>query len=207
MAKKVTGQVKLQIPAGKATPAPPGRHGAWTAGRQHHGVLQGVQREDFGKDQEGLIIPVVITIFSDRSFTFITKTPPVPVLIKRAVAIAKGSPEPHKTKVGKITAEAGRGDRQDQDAGSELLRCRSGDPLGQRHGPLHGHRRSLISLHVQKGVGEQSPTPFLFVRHEFANVLVGIMPALLAHRLRQSTEFNQTMQHTVTALRARPFLV
>jgi large subunit ribosomal protein L11 len=57
-----------------------------------------------GKDQEGLIIPVVITIFSDRSFTFITKTPPVPVLIKRAVAIAKGSAEPHKTKVGKITA-------------------------------------------------------------------------------------------------------
>ena len=55
------------------------------------------------KDQEGLIIPVVITIYSDRSFTFITKTPPVPVLIKRAVAIAKGSPEPHKTKVGKIT--------------------------------------------------------------------------------------------------------
>jgi large subunit ribosomal protein L11 len=57
------------------------------------------------KDQEGLIIPVVITIFSDRSFTFITKTPPVPVLIKRAVNLAKGSPEPHKTKVGKITQE------------------------------------------------------------------------------------------------------
>jgi large subunit ribosomal protein L11 len=57
-----------------------------------------------GKDQEGLIIPVVITIFSDRSFTFITKTPPVPVLIKRAVSIAKGSAEPHKVKVGKITA-------------------------------------------------------------------------------------------------------
>ena len=57
------------------------------------------------KDQEGLIIPVVITIYSDRSFTFITKTPPVPVLIKRAVSIAKGSAEPHKTKVGKITQE------------------------------------------------------------------------------------------------------
>jgi large subunit ribosomal protein L11 len=56
-----------------------------------------------GKDQEGLIIPVVITIFSDRSFTFITKTPPVAVLIKRAVNLAKGSAEPHKTKVGKIT--------------------------------------------------------------------------------------------------------
>jgi large subunit ribosomal protein L11 len=57
-----------------------------------------------GKDQEGLIIPVVITVYSDRSFTFITKTPPVPVLIKRAVSLAKGSPEPNKNKVGKITA-------------------------------------------------------------------------------------------------------
>jgi large subunit ribosomal protein L11 len=57
------------------------------------------------KDQEGLIIPVVITIFSDRSFTFITKTPPVPVLIKRAVNLAKGSAEPNKNKVGKITAK------------------------------------------------------------------------------------------------------
>src|ERR1700726_3936382 len=80
MAKKVTAQVKLQIPAGKAFNA-----------------------KTSGKDQEGLIIPVVITIFSDRSFTFITKTPPVPVLIKRAVNLAKGSAEPHKTKVGKIT--------------------------------------------------------------------------------------------------------
>ena len=79
------------------------------------------------KDQEGLIIPVVITIFSDRSFTFITKTPPVPVLIKRAVNLAKGSAEPNKNKVGKITDEAGGRDRQDQDAGPELLRSGSGD--------------------------------------------------------------------------------
>ncbi len=64
---------------------------------------------------------MVITIFSDRSFTFITKTPPVPVLIKRAVNLAKGSAEPHKTKVGKITAEQVEGDRQDQDARPELL--------------------------------------------------------------------------------------
>src|ERR1700726_2453982 len=80
MAKKVTAQVKLQIPAGKAFNA-----------------------KTSAKDQEGLIIPVVITIFSDRSFTFITKTPPVPVLIKRAVNLAKGSAEPNKVKVGKIT--------------------------------------------------------------------------------------------------------
>jgi ribosomal protein L11 len=69
-----------------------GGHRARSAGRQHHGVLQGVQRQDVGKDQEGLIIPVVITIFSDRSFTFITKTPPVPVLIKRAVNLPRARP-------------------------------------------------------------------------------------------------------------------
>ena len=93
--------VKLQIPAGKATPAPP----VGTALGPH-----GVNIMDFCKNfnaktnkDEGLIIPVVITIFSDRTFTFITKTPPVPVLIKRAVNLAKGSAEPNKAKVGKIT--------------------------------------------------------------------------------------------------------
>ena len=96
-----------------------------------------------GKDQEGLIIPVVITIFSDRSFTFITKTPPVPVLIKRAVNLAKGSPEPHKTKVGKITKTAGGRDRQDQDARSELLRSGSRHAVGGRNGAQHGRRRSV----------------------------------------------------------------
>ena len=101
MAKKVTGSVKLQIPAGKATPAPP----VGTALGP-----QGVNIMDFCKNfnaktakDEGLIIPVVVTVYSDRSYSFITKTPPVPVLIKRAVNLAKGSAEPHKTKVGKIT--------------------------------------------------------------------------------------------------------
>jgi len=103
MAKKIQAMVKLQIAAGKATPAPP----VGTALGPH-----GLNIMDFCKNfnaktakDEGLIIPVVITVFSDRSFTFITKTPPVPVLIKRAVSIAKGSAEPHKTKVGKITQQ------------------------------------------------------------------------------------------------------
>ena len=104
MAKKVTGSVKLQIPAGKATPAPPVGTALGPQGVNIMEFCKAFNAKTSGKDQEGLIIPVVITIFSDRSFTFITKTPPVPVLIKRAVAIAKGSPEPHKTKVGKITA-------------------------------------------------------------------------------------------------------
>ena len=100
MAKKVTGMIKLQIPAGKATPAPP----VGPALGQH-----GLNIMDFCKafnaktqGQEGLIIPVVITVFQDRSYTFITKTPPASVLLKRAAGIAKGSAEPNKDKVAKI---------------------------------------------------------------------------------------------------------
>ena len=99
--KKVAAQVKLQIPAGKATPAPP----VGPALGQH-----GVNIMDFCKafnaktaKDEGLIIPAVITVYADRSYTFITKTPPVAVLLKRAAGIAKGSGEPNKNKVGKVT--------------------------------------------------------------------------------------------------------
>jgi large subunit ribosomal protein L11 len=101
--KKITGQIKLQIPGGKATPAPPVGPALGQAG---------VNIMDFCKNfnartakDDGLIIPVVITVYADRSYTFITKTPPVAVLIKRAVGIAKGSGEPNKNKVGKITAK------------------------------------------------------------------------------------------------------
>ena len=101
--KKVTAQIKLQIPGGKATPAPPVGPALGQAG---------VNIMDFCKNfnartakDDGLIIPVVITVYADRSYTFITKTPPVAVLIKKAVGIAKGSGEPNKTKVGQITAK------------------------------------------------------------------------------------------------------
>jgi large subunit ribosomal protein L11 len=103
MAKKVTGMVKLQIPAGKATPAPPVGTALGPQGVNIMEFCKAYNAKTSGKDQEGLIIPVVITIYSDRSFTFITKTPPVPVLIKRACNLAKGSAEPNKNKVGKIT--------------------------------------------------------------------------------------------------------
>ncbi|MDD2533186.1 MAG: 50S ribosomal protein L11 [Eubacteriales bacterium] len=101
MAKKITGYVKLQIPAGKATPAPPvgpalGQHGVNIAGFVKE------FNERTAKDV-GLIIPVVITIFADRSFSFITKTPPVPVLLKKACNIESGSGKPNKDKVAKIT--------------------------------------------------------------------------------------------------------
>lgn len=101
--KRVIGMVKLQIPAGKATPAPP----VGPALGQ-----QGVNIMDFCKafnaktgSEEGLIIPVVITVYHDRSYTFITKTPPAAVLLKRAAGIAKGSPEPNKNKVAQVTME------------------------------------------------------------------------------------------------------
>jgi large subunit ribosomal protein L11 len=102
MAKKVQAIVKLQIPAGKATPAPP----VGTALGPH-----GVNIMDFCKNfnaktavQEGLIIPVLVTVFADRSYSFITKTPPAAVLLKRAANIAKGSGEPNRNKVGTVTA-------------------------------------------------------------------------------------------------------
>jgi large subunit ribosomal protein L11 len=103
MAKKVLTNIKLQIPAGKANPSPP----VGPALGQH-----GVNIMEFCKafnaqtqSEEGLIIPVVITVYQDRSFSFITKTPPASVLLKKSAGIIKGSGEPNKTKVGQVTRE------------------------------------------------------------------------------------------------------
>jgi len=101
MAKKVQAMIKLQIPAGKATPAPP----VGTA-LGPHGVNIMQFTKEFNartQDQMGLIIPVVMTVYQDRTFTFITKTPPASVLIKKAIGLESGSGEPNKNKVGKIT--------------------------------------------------------------------------------------------------------
>ena len=101
MAQKVTGFIKLQIPAGKATPAPP----VGPALGQHGVNIMSFTKEfnERTKDKAGLIIPVVISVYADRSFTFITKTPPASVLIKKACKIEHGSGVPNKTKVAKIT--------------------------------------------------------------------------------------------------------
>ena len=103
MAKKVNALVKLQIPAGKATPAPPVGTALGPQGVNIMEFCKVFNAKTSAKDQEGLIIPVVITVYSDRTFTFITKTPPVAVLVKRAVNLAKGSAEPNRNKVGKIS--------------------------------------------------------------------------------------------------------
>ena len=103
MAKKVTAQVKLQIPAGKATPAPPVGTALGPQGVNIMDFCKAFNAKTSAKDQEGLIIPVVITVYADRSYSFVTKTPPASVLLKRACGIAKGSGEPNKNKVGKVT--------------------------------------------------------------------------------------------------------
>lgn len=103
MAKKITGFIKLQIPAGKATPAPP-----VGSALGPHGINIMAFTKEFNertKNDIGTIIPVEITVFADRSFTFITKTPPAAVLIKKACGIEKGSGVPNKNKVAKITRE------------------------------------------------------------------------------------------------------
>ena len=101
MAQKVVGYVKLQIPAGKATPAPP-----VGPALGQHGINIAAFTKEFNertKNDVGLIIPVVITVYADRSFTFITKTPPAAVLIMKAAKIEKGSGEPNRNKVGSLT--------------------------------------------------------------------------------------------------------
>ena len=103
MAKKITGYIKLQLPAGEATPAPPvgpalGQHGV--------NIMEFVKQfnaKSVGSVEKGTTLPVVITVFADRSFSFILKTPPAAVLIKKKLGLDKGSPTPNKDKVGKIT--------------------------------------------------------------------------------------------------------
>ena len=103
MAKKVTGYIKLQVPAGKANPSPPvgpalGQHGV--------NIMQFCKEFNARTgDQMGMVIPVVITVFADRSFSFITKTPPAAVLLLKAAGLKSGSGEPNRNKVGKVTEE------------------------------------------------------------------------------------------------------
>ena len=101
MAKKIAGFIKLQIPAGKANPSPPVGP---ALGQKGVNIMEFCKQFNAKtQDKDGLIIPVVITVFSDKSFTFITKTPPAAVLLKRAAKVEKGSAEPHRNKVAKVS--------------------------------------------------------------------------------------------------------
>jgi large subunit ribosomal protein L11 len=103
MAKKVVGQIKLQIPAGQANPAPPVGP---ALGQQGVNIMAFCKEFNAAtKEQAGMVIPVVITVYQDKSFTFITKSPPASILLKKAAGIAAGSKSPNKEKVGKVTAK------------------------------------------------------------------------------------------------------
>jgi large subunit ribosomal protein L11 len=103
MAKKVTGMIKLQIPAGQANPAPPVGPALGQQGVNIMGFCKEFNART--KEQAGLVIPVVITVYQDKSFTFITKSPPAAVLLKKAAGIASGSKMPNKEKVGKVSSD------------------------------------------------------------------------------------------------------
>ena len=101
MAKKVTGQIKLQIPAGAANPSPPVGP---ALGQRGVNIMEFCKAFNAAtQNMQGLVVPVIITVYADRSFTFVTKSPPAPVLLLRAAGIAKGSATPHKVKVGKVS--------------------------------------------------------------------------------------------------------
>ncbi|MDH5639048.1 MAG: 50S ribosomal protein L11 [Nitrospinota bacterium] len=121
MAKEVTGIIKLQVPAGAATPSPPVGPALGQRGVNIMEFCKAFNAQTQGK--EGLIIPVVISVYADRSFSFVLKSPPASVLLKRAAGVAKGSPEPNKNKVAKVTwdqvKEIARTKMEDLNAGDE----------------------------------------------------------------------------------------
>ncbi len=142
MAKVMTAKVKLQCPGGQATPAPPvgpalGQHGV-NIGQF---VMQFNERT---KEMKGTTIPVEITIYSDRTFEFITKSPPAAVLLKQAAGIAAGSAVPNKTKVGTVTPGSGQEDRRNQDGRLERPRPGTRLPGHRRHGPKHGSGNQVV---------------------------------------------------------------
>ena len=152
MAKKVLTLIKLQVPGGAANPAPPvgpalGQHGVniMEFCKAFNAQTQG---------ENGTIIPVEITVFEDRSFTFITKTPPAAVLIKQAIGLEKGSGEPNRNKVGTITRAQVRADRGAQDAGPERQRPRPGLQDHRGHRALDG-RRGGIAMATRQALPRQ----------------------------------------------------
>ena len=146
MAKKATGSVKLQIAAGKATPAPPVGPALGQAQINIMEFCKQFNARTGAKELEGLIIPVVVTVYSDRSFTFITKTPPASILLKRAAGIAKGSGAPNKDKVGKVTAKQVEDIARAEDAGLECRIRGVGDEERPRNRALHGNRSGRVEI-------------------------------------------------------------
>ncbi len=134
--KKIVGYIKLQIPAGQANPAPPVGP---ALGQKGVNIMEFCKQFNARtQEQAGLIIPVVITVFSDKSFTFITKTPPAAVLLAKAAKVEKGSAEPNRNKVGKVTKAQVREIARAEDARPQRERHRRRHEHGGRHRPEHG---------------------------------------------------------------------
>ena len=136
MAKKVLTEIKLQAAGGQASPAPP----VGPALGQHGVNIMGFVKAFNAQTQSdaGTVIPVVITVYEDRSFTSITKSPPAAVLIKQALSLEKGSAEPNRDKVGQDHPGPAAGDRREEDEGPERQRHRRGGQDHRRHRPLDG---------------------------------------------------------------------
>ena len=144
MAKQLVGTAKFQVPGGQATPAPPV---GTSLGKYGINLGQFVQQfNERTKEAGGMPIPVVVNVYNDRSFDFITKSPPAAALLKKAAGIAKGSGVPNKDKVGKVTTRPDRRDREAEDDRPERPRRRARRADDRRHGPQHGlERRRLDS--------------------------------------------------------------
>jgi large subunit ribosomal protein L11 len=142
MAKKISKIVKLQVPAGKATPAPPVGPALGQAGVNIMAFVKDFN--DRTAKQAGLIIPVEITVFEDRSFTFICKTPPAAVLLKKAAGLEKASGEPNKKKVGKVTKAQVKEIAETKMP--ERKYSRSSNAPCRRHSPFYGHRSCRLRL-------------------------------------------------------------
>ena len=141
MAKKVTGIIKLQLSAGKATPAPPVGP---ALGQKQVNIMEFCKQFNARTEKEaGMIIPVIITVYQDKSFTFVTKSPPAAVLLLKAAGIEKGSGVPNRTKVATVTRGAGAADCRSENERPERQRRRDGHAHGRRHRALDGHRRSV----------------------------------------------------------------
>ena len=140
MAKKVVGQVKLQIPAGAANPSPPVGPALGQRGVNIMEFCKAFNAQT--QNMQGLVIPVIVTVYADRSFTFITKSPPASVLLLKAAGVGKGSADPQQEQGRQGDARAGRGNRQDKLKDLTASDLDGGDPDSCRHRALDGYRES-----------------------------------------------------------------
>ena len=147
MAKKVVGSIKLQVPAGAANPSPPVGPALGQRGVNIMEFCKAFNAQT--QNMQGLVIPVIVTVYADRSFTFITKSPPASILLLKAASVDKGSATPNKNKVGKPDACAGRGDRENQDERPDGQRPAGGLQHRGRHGALDGNRDRGVARGAQ----------------------------------------------------------